>query len=60
MEKFILSFVSLGLLLLAGFALMILEHGMAKGVGGLMMLLAMISAAGIDIRLRSPNLRKYR
>ncbi|MFB5190979.1 hypothetical protein [Alicyclobacillus fastidiosus] len=62
MEKFILSFVSLGLLLLAGFTIVIVEHGrsMAEGVGGLMMLMAMISAAAIDIRLRSPKLRKSR
>ncbi|MFD1675859.1 hypothetical protein [Alicyclobacillus fodiniaquatilis] len=61
MEKFLWSFVSLGMLLLVGFTLIMLHPGRSvyEGAGCLMMIGAMIGAAAIDIRLRSPQLRKF-
>ncbi|WAH36905.1 hypothetical protein [Alicyclobacillus dauci] len=55
-----LSTISLGFVLLAGFVLLLLEHGRSfyQGLGGFMMLGAVVTAGAIDIRLRSPELRK--
>ncbi|TDY50135.1 hypothetical protein C7445_103180 [Alicyclobacillus sacchari] len=59
-RTFVLAFVGLGLLMLVGFTLVLAasSKGVLACAGGAMMVLAMILAAAIDIRLRSPHVRK--
>ncbi|GLG01973.1 hypothetical protein Alches_20140 [Alicyclobacillus hesperidum subsp. aegles] len=59
-RTFVLAFVGLSLLMIVGFMLVLAasSKGVLACAGGALMVLAMILAAAVDIRLRSPHVRK--
>ncbi|WP_067623314.1 hypothetical protein [Alicyclobacillus acidiphilus] len=59
MRKFVFAFFGLGAMLLVGFLLtMVTRNHLLEGAGATLMVGSMIVAGAIDIRLRSPHLRK--